>query len=155
MISKADNLADVANRFPEVAPVLGAAGLHCIGCHVSAVESIEQGCKGHGMKDQEIEDLIEEANLKIEEKNHMAPISFNQRAVIALKEKLAKNNSKYIKIIPAYGGFEFDVIDEKDPGDILIKAGDVEILAEANIERLVRGVRVAYSEEKKDFVAED
>jgi hybrid cluster-associated redox disulfide protein len=37
-------------------------GLHCIGCGMNAFETIEQGCMGHGMGDEEINSLIDELN---------------------------------------------------------------------------------------------
>jgi hybrid cluster-associated redox disulfide protein len=39
--------------------------LHCIGCRVSAVESIENGCKVHGMDDAQIDALVKEINKSI------------------------------------------------------------------------------------------
>jgi hybrid cluster-associated redox disulfide protein len=38
------------------------AGLHCIGCHMSAYETIEQGCLAHGFSKKEIDDLIKKLN---------------------------------------------------------------------------------------------
>ena len=37
-------------------------GLHCIGCHMAADESIEDGAKAHGLKDTEINAMIKEIN---------------------------------------------------------------------------------------------
>jgi hybrid cluster-associated redox disulfide protein len=36
-------------------------GLHCVGCHVAAFETIEQGAKGHGMSDEVIQSVIRDA----------------------------------------------------------------------------------------------
>ena len=42
-------------------------GLHCIGCFASQFETLEQGCKGHGMSDEEIDELINKLNNNIKE----------------------------------------------------------------------------------------
>ena len=46
----------------EAAEILLDKGLHCLGCHAAHFESLEEGCKGHGMSDEEIEDLIKKLN---------------------------------------------------------------------------------------------
>ena len=50
-IQRTDTLGKVIEENPEIAPLLMQAGLHCIGCHVSAYESIQDGCASHGMND--------------------------------------------------------------------------------------------------------
>ena len=37
-------------------------GLHCIGCHMAADESIEDGAKAHGLPDTEINKMVKEIN---------------------------------------------------------------------------------------------
>ena len=65
-ISKDTSLGKVASEFPAAIPVLLRYGLHCIGCHVAAWETIEQGCRGHGMDDKQIDEMIKEINTAIE-----------------------------------------------------------------------------------------
>ena len=60
-ITKNTKLAELAaNR--NAAEVLFDIGLHCIGCFASQFETLEQGCKGHGMSDKEIDELIKKLN---------------------------------------------------------------------------------------------
>src|SRR3989344_3438537 len=42
--------------------ILSDFGLHCVSCFGSQFENLEQGCKGHGMSDEEINELIEKLN---------------------------------------------------------------------------------------------
>jgi hybrid cluster-associated redox disulfide protein len=42
-------------------------GLHCIGCHMSADESIEDGARAHGLDDKEISKMVKEINEKIKQ----------------------------------------------------------------------------------------
>lgn len=46
--------------------VLWAFGLHCVGCALSAEETIEDGAKAHGLPDEEIDELVAAMN----EMNH-------------------------------------------------------------------------------------
>jgi len=65
-ITKKTKLSELAtNR--NAAEILFDAGLHCIGCFASQFENLEQGCKGHGMSDEEIDDLIRKLNIAAKE----------------------------------------------------------------------------------------
>lgn len=37
-------------------------GLHCVGCHMAADESIEDGAKAHGLTDKDINAMVKEVN---------------------------------------------------------------------------------------------
>lgn len=49
MITKDMSFGEVLQRFPQTIPVFGKYGMHCIGCSMSAFETIEQGAKAHGI----------------------------------------------------------------------------------------------------------
>ena len=66
-ISKEMTLGDVVSGFPEAVPIMLGYGLHCVGCHVAAFETIEQGAKAHGMTGKDIEKMITEMNKAVEE----------------------------------------------------------------------------------------
>lgn len=65
-ITKDMTIGDVVSEHPEAAQVLMSYGLHCIGCHVAANESLEDGCKAHGLSDEDIDKMVKEINEKIE-----------------------------------------------------------------------------------------
>jgi hybrid cluster-associated redox disulfide protein len=44
-------------------------GMHCIGCAMANEESIEDGAKAHGLKDEDISKMIKEINDKIKEQS--------------------------------------------------------------------------------------
>jgi hybrid cluster-associated redox disulfide protein len=52
---------------PELAGLLFQAGMGCAGCPMSMGETLEEGCKVHGMSDKEIDKLVDMMN-KGEEK---------------------------------------------------------------------------------------
>jgi len=47
LITKDMNFGEVLQRFPQTMPVFGKYGMHCIGCSMSAFETIEQGALAH------------------------------------------------------------------------------------------------------------
>lgn len=68
-ITKDMPFAEVLQKYPEAAPVMMKNGLHCIGCHAAAFETIEQGCTAHGMKEEQINQLLKEMNEAVEKKD--------------------------------------------------------------------------------------
>ncbi len=61
-IEKDMMIQDVIGKYPDAANIFLMYGLHCIGCGISAYETIEQGARGHGMDDEVIEMMIRDAN---------------------------------------------------------------------------------------------
>ena len=61
-ITKHMLIADVAQKYPETFDVFVRFGLHCVGCHVAAFETVEQGAMAHGI---DVNDLVKELNLAV------------------------------------------------------------------------------------------
>jgi hybrid cluster-associated redox disulfide protein len=61
-VKKEMTFAQLLTKKPEAMNILFENGLHCIGCHMSAYETIEQGCLAHGMSKEDIENLIKQLN---------------------------------------------------------------------------------------------
>jgi len=62
LINKEMTIGEVVQKYPSTAEVFMSYGLHCIGCHVSAFETLEQGATGHGMNEETINKMVGEAN---------------------------------------------------------------------------------------------
>ncbi|MCX6814451.1 MAG: DUF1858 domain-containing protein [Candidatus Aenigmarchaeota archaeon] len=57
--------AEVLQRFPQTMPVFGKYGMHCIGCSMSAFETIEQGALAHRIDVKKfVDDLNKAAGAK-------------------------------------------------------------------------------------------
>jgi len=69
MIQKDMIIGDILKKHPEAAQIMAEHGLHCIGCHISLYESLEDGCKAHGMEDERVELLVKEINASIGKEN--------------------------------------------------------------------------------------
>ncbi len=66
-VTKDTLLGEVVSKHPRSAFVMLQYGLHCIGCHVSVYETIEQGCMGHGMPKEVMEEMLADVNAFIAE----------------------------------------------------------------------------------------
>ncbi|MBI5553263.1 MAG: DUF1858 domain-containing protein [Candidatus Diapherotrites archaeon] len=57
-ISRDMLMEEVAAQFPKAASIMAEYGLHCIGCHASSLDTVEQGALSHGMSEDEVNDMI-------------------------------------------------------------------------------------------------
>ena len=57
-------LSKLLESNPDAAEILFDIGMHCIGCPMAQQETLEQGCKAHGMTKKKIDDLIKKLNEK-------------------------------------------------------------------------------------------
>ncbi|MEI7961399.1 MAG: DUF1858 domain-containing protein, partial [archaeon] len=156
-IKKSDLLGGIMDDYPEVAPVLAQAGLHCIGCHVSGYETLEQGCMAHGMAKKDVDEMVKLANKRIAEYEKMPKVTFTQKAIDELLKR--KGSKKFVRLMQIFGGeFDFAAVEKKEKDEIIIEVSvakkSVGVLASKRIERMLRGVKIDYNSKKMDFVAE-
>jgi hybrid cluster-associated redox disulfide protein len=67
-ITRKTDLHELLMYKPELSGLLLQSGMGCVGCPMSLGETLEDGCKVHGMNDKEIDKLIELLNGKKEVK---------------------------------------------------------------------------------------
>jgi len=68
-VTREMNVGEVAWRYPVAAEILEEAGLHCIGCIGSSFDTVETGCKLHGLTDKQIDDILKQINREIKKDN--------------------------------------------------------------------------------------
>lgn len=51
-------VGDIVQQYPDLVPVMMSCGLHCIGCGVSQIESLEEACATHGLDVQDMLDIL-------------------------------------------------------------------------------------------------
>ncbi|MDO8480932.1 MAG: iron-sulfur cluster assembly accessory protein [Nanoarchaeota archaeon] len=101
LITKDMPIGDVVEKYPEAAEVFTAYGLHCVGCHVSPLETVEQGALGHGMDEATFNEMLSEAN-KVATGAASEPVvdssqmdvTMTEKAVSKVKEVLVTENEK-------------------------------------------------------------
>ena len=146
LITKGMTIGDVVAKYPSVIEPLQSAGVHCVGCHVSYDETLEQGFKGHGMSDEEVDMVIAKLNTAVEESKHDEGKDFiiTIKASEKLKEVLKENNKEgsglRIEIVPGgCSGSEYGL--ELDD-----KTTDMDLIFED------KGVKIIISKENMQFL---
>jgi len=152
MINKKDTLGQIMQDHPEVAPVLAKAGLHCVGCHVSAYESLEDGCAAHGLLKKDIDEIVRKANDKIKEFDALPEVLFTKKAVSEIENKKLKEKGKYVRVAPVFDGYDFEVTNKKEKDEVMIDT-KLSVIADKRTQRFLKGVTVDYSDKEKDFTA--
>ena len=84
------NIQELANMYPEAVVVMMERGLHCFGCHASAVDTVEAGSRGHGMADEEIDKMVDEMNQIVATRQITKSAAAPAPAALTLTEKAAK-----------------------------------------------------------------
>ena len=151
MISKKDNLKEAIAKYPETGYVLANSGLHCVGCHSAAYESIEDGCLAHGMDEAKIDELIKTANERIKLFDGLQKASFSLEALEQLAKR--KKDSKYVKIIPVFGDFDFDATNDLEKDDVVLEK-TIGVITDKKVERMIRGTKIDFDKEIDDFTAQ-
>jgi hybrid cluster-associated redox disulfide protein len=151
MITKKDNLKEAIAKYPETGYVLANSGLHCVGCHSAAYESIEDGCLAHGMDEAKIDELIKTANERIKLFDGLQKASFSLEALEQLAKR--KKDSKYVKIIPVFGDFDFDATNDLEKDDVVLEK-TIGVITDKKVERMIRGTKIDFDKEIDDFTAQ-
>ena len=56
-------MSEIVERYPELIEVLTYDyGLHCVSCFAAEMETLGQGALGHGMSDEEVDQMLETLN---------------------------------------------------------------------------------------------
>jgi hydroxylamine reductase len=59
-ITKEMPIGELVMNYPEAVEVLFSHGFHCIGCGLSAYETLEQGALTHGFDQKMIDEIVEQ-----------------------------------------------------------------------------------------------
>ena len=57
-ITKDMTIGEILRTNPAVAPILMEAGMHCIGCPASQMETLEEACEVHGIDVNEVLEML-------------------------------------------------------------------------------------------------
>jgi iron-sulfur cluster assembly accessory protein len=166
VVSRQMNVQEVATKYPEAVQVMLGYGLHCVGCHASMVDTIEDGARGHGMADEEIDDLVAEINAAIrQEKDRRAALpkdagaftlSVTEFASSKFKEFMAQEKDAKgvrLKVVPGgCAGYMYDLFfDTKtNPDDTVVTQGGIQVFIDPESARHVSGSEIDYIETLKE-----
>lgn len=142
-------IADVVAAFPKAATVMLGYGLHCVGCHANAFDTIDDGARGHGMQEDEILRMITEINTVI---NHrIATVEFTPKAIEKALElrSIEKGKETFPLRITVMGGgcsgpsYEMD-FDEKKENDMVLQFGALAVIIDPDSFPGIKGSSIDY-----------
>lgn len=144
-------MGEIVQKFPQAIPVIQSAGLHCVGCHVSYWETLEDGCRGHMMSEKETEELLSRINEVVSAPPSTQPITVSPAAVEKLKELLSRDGKDGwgLRVHVASGGcaghsYEMDFEQSGKPGDEQVTEGGLSFFIDSQSLPLVRGAHIDY-----------
>ena len=153
LITKDMTIGDVVAKYPAVIEPLQEAGVHCVGCHVSYSENLEDGFKSHGMTDGQVDEVIAKLNkavaeYKVEEgKDFIITNKAAEKLIEVLKENSKEGSGLRVEIVPGgCSGFEYGLeLDDKTTDlDITIEEKGVKIIISKENLQFLKGARLDY-----------
>ena len=148
-ITKDMTISEVIEKYPSTIETLLMTGVHCIGCHVSYFETLEQGMKGHGMSDEEVDEVINEMNnvIKNEKLNENEDFKITEKASIKIKEVLKDKQGLRVEVIPGgCSGYMYNITteDKINNEDKVINEGNVKVIIDKESFDLLKGSKLDY-----------
>ena len=156
------NIAEVVGKYPEVAPILMENGVHCVGCHVSTVETLEMGLAGHGLTDEAIEDVVSQLNeVASKGEEHKKEWKEEDLKLLTLSDLAADKLKGIMKgqdkadygvrvgVLPGgCAGYTYTMEFEKTPTteDMVIEDHGIKIIIDKVSSTHLKGVRIDYVE---------
>jgi iron-sulfur cluster assembly accessory protein len=142
-------IGDVVAAFPKAAAVMLSHGLHCVGCHANAFDTVEDGARLHGIEDEEIAEMIAEINEAINHK--IETVEMTDRAVAKVIELRSEEPGKEgwplrIKVASkGCEGFEYEMdFEQAKDGDIKLTFGELQVLVDPESMGMLKGSGIDY-----------
>lgn len=151
-ITRDMTIEEIFKRFPskgqKLAQEMTNRGLHCVGCSASTWETIEAGMLGHGMSEEELEDLLASLNKVLEEKEDLSAITLTPKAAKKFLEILSEEGKtgwalRFGERAAGCSGFEYflDYSEKAKPGDLVLESEGIQIhIHHKSTERLMGSV---------------
>ena len=157
-ISRDTTIGDIIQKYPNVVDILMATGVHCVGCHVAAWERLEDGLKGHGKSDEEIDTVINELNTAIAAEKVVGNEEFtiSEKAMVEVKKNLKEG--QFLRVEVVSGGcsgmsYGLSLDNDRKTDDKSMEIEGVTVVADPESFKLIKGSRLDYLDtfEEKGF----
>ena len=88
-------VGEVVALLPEAEALLAEYGLHCSGCAMGGMETLEDGCKIHGFSQEDTEDLLADLHSLLQSSSHHPQkLTITKSAAYALGKILIENKKR-------------------------------------------------------------
>jgi len=158
-VTKDTLIGELASKYPVAIGIMFSKGMHCVGCHASAYETLRQGAEAHGMKPSEIGALVEEINqaigkdeLQMQKSCPDSPVKITEAAGLQFA-KIMQAEAKTgfgLRILKPQGGpvgrFEMDFAQVAGKDDLEFDCRGIRIIVSKALEQEVRGAVIDFRE---------
>ena len=161
LVTKETTIGEIVEKHPEVVETLMSFGVHCVGCHVSPFESLEDGFKGHGMTEEDVNEAVMQLNNVINKSDHKktnkeekfdfnkATLNLTDKAAKKLKELLKQEKKQGLRISVMPGGcsghqYGMELEDKSTEEDIVINQKGVKIFVDKASIVMLHGANVDF-----------
>ncbi len=136
VVHKNMTVGAIVEQFPQASEILAQYGLHCFGCSANTLETLEEGCTGHGFDERDIENLVDDINTMIASTPpRPQTLTITQPASEQIKniaESQGKAGQGLSVLADEHGGFFMEFRDDPELGDKQFtgeKSPDVRVFA--------------------------
>jgi iron-sulfur cluster assembly accessory protein len=158
-------IADVLKKYPDVALIMLEHGLHCVGCHANVFDTVEAGCKVHGLDDKTIDSMLVEINKFVAEDTKAkkaqpsgpAKVLISEGAAAKIKDLQKKDKMESfglrVSVMPGgCSGFVYQMNFEKAPEktDLVLEDRGIKMFIDADSLEMLRGAEIDYVETLND-----
>jgi len=153
LITKDMTIGDVVQKYPACIETLQEAGVHCVGCHVSYHETLEQGFMSHGMSQEQVNDVVSKMNKAVEEGKHEEGKDFiitkkaADKLIEVLKENSKENAGLRIEVVPGgCSGFQYglELEETSTDMDIVVEDKGVKIIIGKDNIQFLKGAKLDF-----------
>ncbi len=161
-INRQMTIGDVLSCFPKHAQQLANAmesyGLHCVGCHASTFETLEQGVLGHGLGEDVLDAMIAELNQSISENETTQgsspafSITITIEGLERMRHLLSQEDDQNqgLRLAVVAGGcagasYDMKFIAEPETDDFVIQNEGLKIFVEKDSAPLLNGLEIHYT----------
>lgn len=87
-------VGEVVTLLPEAENLLAEYGLHCAGCAMGGMETLEEGCRIHGFSKEDTEDLLTDLHILLRSSHRPQKLMITDGAARALAGILTENKKQ-------------------------------------------------------------
>ncbi len=160
-VTKDMTVGEIIEKYPGTADIMTAHGLHCFGCSVNTMESVEAGAQSHGIPDDEIDAMMQEINDYISRKPaspgmaaaseagiEITQLSADKINFLADQQGLSGSGLRISVVRGGCSGFMYNMEFEKNPSgeDVVIEQRGVRVIMDPESAAMLSGITIDYVE---------
>lgn len=143
----------LVEKYPQAVAILKEHGVNCVGCHGASMETLEQGCLGHGMPLSAFESLLENLNKSTEKKGgtFTGTLTITANTAERVKTLVAKDGmaDAFLRFSVVPGGcsgfsYDFKVDNQLNKNDVVVEKDGAKVVIDPESLDIIAGSELDY-----------